>query len=90
MAVTQFEPGVFHAGTNLFLRHATFNTVGNVPSELTALSNMSISEETMDGDFKTVSFEESPLMTTYLVAVVGFFDYIEETTSDGNAHLFKA
>ncbi|GJT49617.1 DETOXIFICATION 40-like protein [Tanacetum coccineum] len=31
-----------------------------------------------------VSFEESPLMSTYLVAVVvGLFDYIEETTSDG-------
>ncbi|GJV04277.1 integrase, catalytic region, zinc finger, CCHC-type containing protein [Tanacetum coccineum] len=58
--------------------------VGNVPSELTALSNMPVSEETIDGDFKTVSFEESPLMSTYLVAVVvGLFDYIEETTSDG-------
>ncbi|GJU97872.1 polypyrimidine tract-binding protein homolog 2 isoform X4 [Tanacetum coccineum] len=43
---------------------------------------MPISKETMDGDFKTASFEESPLMTTYLVDVVGFFDYIKETTSD--------
>ncbi|GKB72463.1 aminopeptidase M1-like protein isoform X1, partial [Tanacetum coccineum] len=68
---------------------ATFKTVGNVRSELTALSNMSVSEETIDGDFKTVSFEESPLMSTYLVAVVvGFFDYIEKTTSDGNTHLY--
>ena len=44
---------------------------------------MPVSEETIDGDFKTVSFEESPLMSTYLVAVVvGLFDFIEETTSD--------
>ncbi|GJU94310.1 aminopeptidase M1-like protein isoform X1 [Tanacetum coccineum] len=58
--------------------------VGNVPSELTALSNMPVSEETIDRDFKTVSFEESPLMSTYLVAVmVGLFDYIKETTFDG-------
>ena len=52
---------------------------------------MPVSEETIDGDLKTVSFEESPLMSTYLVAVVvGLFDFIEETTSDGNAHLFEA
>ncbi|GKE39356.1 aminopeptidase M1-like protein isoform X1 [Tanacetum coccineum] len=58
--------------------------VSNVPTKLTALSNMPVSEETIDGDFKTVSFEESPLMSTYLVSVVvGLFDHIEETTSDG-------
>nr|GEX04138.1 aminopeptidase M1-like isoform X2 [Tanacetum cinerariifolium] len=48
---------------------ATFKTVGNVTSKLTTLSNMHVSEETIDGDFKTVSFEESPLMSTYLVAL---------------------
>ncbi|MCF8706224.1 M1 family metallopeptidase, partial [Corynebacterium sp. MC-25] len=33
---------------------------------------------------KTVYFEESPIMSTYLVAlVVGIFDRIEETTADG-------
>ncbi|KAF2323598.1 hypothetical protein GH714_036269 [Hevea brasiliensis] len=33
---------------------------------------------------KTVYFEESPLMSTYLVAVViDLFDHIEDTTSDG-------
>ncbi|GJV95268.1 hypothetical protein Tco_1546845 [Tanacetum coccineum] len=40
---------------------ATFNTVGNVPSELTTLSNMPISKETMMGGFQTVSFEEITL-----------------------------
>ncbi|KAI7735793.1 hypothetical protein M8C21_000555, partial [Ambrosia artemisiifolia] len=58
--------------------------VGNVPLELTALSNMPVSEETITGDFKTVCFEESPMMSTYLVAVVvGLFDYIEEISPGG-------
>lgn len=45
---------------------------------------MPITNEKFDGDVKTVYFEESPIMSTYLVAVVaGLFDYIEDTTSDG-------
>lgn len=68
---------------------ATFKiTVGNVPLDLTALSNMPVSDETINGDFKTVCFEETPVMSTYLVAVVvGLFDYIEEITPGGNARL---
>lgn len=64
---------------------ATFKlTLENIPSELTALSNMPISEERVHGHLKTVLFEESILMSTYLVAfVVGLFDYIEDTTDDG-------
>lgn len=64
---------------------ATFKiTLENIPSELTALSNMPISEEKIHGHVKTVHFEESILMSTYLVAVVvGLFDYIEDTTDDG-------
>lgn len=31
-----------------------------------------------------VSFQESPIMSTYLVAVaVGLFDYVEDLTTDG-------
>lgn len=64
---------------------ATFKiTLENIPSELTALSNMPISEEKVYGHLKTVHFEESILMSTYLVAVVvGLFDYVEDTTNDG-------
>ncbi|KAH6793241.1 aminopeptidase M1 [Perilla frutescens var. hirtella] len=64
---------------------ATFKiTLENIPSELTALSNMPISEEKVHGHLKTVHFEESILMSTYLVAfVVGLFDYVEDTTNDG-------
>lgn len=40
--------------------------------------------EKFNGHFKTVCFDESPLMSTYLLAVViGLFDYVEETTADG-------
>lgn len=55
-----------------------------VPTELVALSNMPIVEEKRDGIIKTVHYEESPIMSTYLVAVViGLFDYVEDHTSDG-------
>ncbi|KAB2619252.1 aminopeptidase M1-like [Pyrus ussuriensis x Pyrus communis] len=45
---------------------------------------MPIIEEKVDGHLKTVLYEESPIMSTYLVAIfVGLFDYIEDHTSDG-------
>jgi puromycin-sensitive aminopeptidase len=63
---------------------ATFKIRIDVPSELTALSNMPITDEKFNENIKTVYFEESPIMSTYLVAVVvGVFDHIEETTADG-------
>ncbi|KAI3455597.1 hypothetical protein Pfo_012260 [Paulownia fortunei] len=64
---------------------ATFKiSLESIPSELTALSNMPISEEKLYGHLKTVHFEESILMSTYLVAiVVGLFDYVEGITDDG-------
>ncbi|CAK9179919.1 unnamed protein product [Ilex paraguariensis] len=72
MVVTQFEAATFKI------------TVENVPSELTALSNMPVSQEKHYGHLKTTCFEESQTMSTYLVAVVvGLFDHIEDTTVDG-------
>lgn len=63
---------------------ATFKITLVVPSEVTALSNMPVVEERIDGDVKTVCYEESPVMSTYLVAfVVGLFDVIEDLTSYG-------
>ena len=56
----------------------------DVPSQLVALSNMPIIEEKLVGDLKIVSYQESPIMSTYLVAiVVRLFDYVEHLTSDG-------
>ncbi|KAM1016828.1 hypothetical protein EV2_047476 [Malus domestica] len=87
MAVTQFEPvdarRCFPCWDEPALK-ATFKIAVDVPPELTALSNMPIINEKLDANVKTVYFEESPIMSTYLVAVVvGVFDYIEDTTSDG-------
>lgn len=49
-----------------------------------ALSNMPIFNEKHNGNMKTVYFEDTPIMSTYLVAVVvGLFDYIEDSTADG-------
>ena len=55
-----------------------------MPSDLVALSNMPVAEEKVDGNLKTVCYQESPIMSTYLVAaVVGLFDYVEDHTPDG-------
>ena len=71
---------------NLFIvdKQATFKITLDVPSELIALSNMPIIEEKVNGHLKTVTYQESPIMSTYLVAmVVGLFDYVEDHTADG-------
>lgn len=87
MAVTQFEPAdarrCFPCWDEPACK-ATFKITLDVPSDLVALSNMPVIEEKVDGHLKTVSYQESPIMSTYLVAiVVGLFDYVEDHTSDG-------
>lgn len=63
---------------------ASFKITLDVPKELMALSNMPVLDEKLNGNIKTVYFEESPYMSTYLVAfVIGLFDYIEDTTAEG-------
>lgn len=45
---------------------------------------MPIANQTVAGPIKTVRYEESPLMSTYLVAiVVGLLEYIEGVTPEG-------
>ncbi|CAK9172685.1 unnamed protein product [Ilex paraguariensis] len=87
MAVTQFEPAdarrCFPCWDEPACK-ATFKITLEVPSELVALSNMPVIEEKVSNNLKTVYYEESPIMSTYLVAVVvGLFDYVEDHTSDG-------
>ncbi|GMH12385.1 hypothetical protein Nepgr_014226 [Nepenthes gracilis] len=87
MAVTQFEPADARRCFPCWdepAAKATFKITLDLPSELIALSNMPVVEEKLRGSLKTVYFEESPIMSTYLVAVVvGLFDYVESHTSDG-------
>ncbi|OMO66979.1 Peptidase M1, alanine aminopeptidase/leukotriene A4 hydrolase [Corchorus capsularis] len=88
MAVTQFEPAYarqcFPCWDEPAFKAKFKITLLDVPSELVTLSNMPVMEKKENGHLKTVYFEESPLMSTYLVAVViGLFDYIEAHTLNG-------
>ncbi|GJM98985.1 hypothetical protein PR202_ga16040 [Eleusine coracana subsp. coracana] len=87
MAVTQFESvdarRCFPCWDEPAFK-AKFKLTLEVPSELVALSNMPVAMKTVNGPMKTVQYGESPLMSTYLVAiVVGSFDYIESVTAEG-------
>ncbi|XP_022732457.1 aminopeptidase M1-like isoform X6 [Durio zibethinus] len=88
MAVTQFEPvyarQCFPCWDEAAFKAKFKMTLLDVPSELVALSNMPVIEEKLHGHLKTVYYQQSPVMSTYLVAaVIGLFDYIEAHTSDG-------
>lgn len=62
---------------------ARFNVTLRIPKHFIALSNMDVKEETMENDMKVVRFHTTPIMSTYLVAmVVCDFDYIERMTKD--------
>ncbi|KAF9908820.1 hypothetical protein BX616_011368 [Lobosporangium transversale] len=62
---------------------ATFSIKLVVPVELEALSNMPVESITqVEPEEKTVHFEKTPIMSTYLVAwAVGDFEYVESTTT---------
>ncbi|XP_026480076.1 puromycin-sensitive aminopeptidase-like [Ctenocephalides felis] len=63
---------------------ATFDIVMKVPENLMALSNMDVREEEVKCGCKTVCFNTTPKMSTYLLAFsVGEFEYIESQTEGG-------
>ncbi|GAB1318269.1 Peptidase family M1-domain-containing protein [Madurella fahalii] len=61
---------------------ATFDFAIEIPEDQVALSNMPVKEtRTVGGRKKLVSFERSPVMSTYLLAwAVGDFEYVEAFT----------
>ncbi|KAJ3252496.1 hypothetical protein HK103_001434 [Boothiomyces macroporosus] len=88
-AVTQFEPGecrsCFPCWDEPSLK-ATFEIALYIPKQLIAISNMPVKEEAdinVNGkELKVVKFEDTPLMSTFLVAFcVGEFDFLETTIS---------
>jgi puromycin-sensitive aminopeptidase len=66
-------------------RKATFDVTLIVPNELTALSNMDVKSETqLDNNTKEVTFNTTPVMSTYLLAfVVGDLACIERKSQHG-------
>ncbi|XP_059468459.1 puromycin-sensitive aminopeptidase isoform X2 [Neocloeon triangulifer] len=62
---------------------STFS-ISILSSARTVLSNMPVASEEGQGENRLVKFERTPIMSTYLVAVVvGEFDYVEDVSSDG-------
>ena len=66
-------------------RKATFGITLTVPKHMTALSNMpAISESAASKGWKTVVYEKTPIMPTYLVAVViADLVYLDAKDSNG-------
>ncbi|CAG4947451.1 unnamed protein product [Parnassius apollo] len=63
---------------------ATFDISLEVPADRVALSNMPMKEEKAIGEKKLIHFDTTPIMSTYLVAVVvGEYDYVEKKSQDG-------
>ncbi|KAL6073678.1 Aminopeptidase [Balamuthia mandrillaris] len=88
-ATTQFEPTDARRALPCWDEpavKAVFRVTMVVPSDRVAISNMPIRSSIVNTEnrTKTVEFEPTPIMSTYLLAfVVGEYDFIEDTTKEG-------
>ncbi|NP_001268818.1 puromycin-sensitive aminopeptidase-like isoform X1 [Bombyx mori] len=63
---------------------ATFDITLQVPADRVALSNMPVKQEKIADNTRIIQFDTTPIMSTYLVAVVvGEYDYVEKKSNDG-------
>ena len=87
MATTQFEAcdarRAFPCWDEPSIK-STFTVHLNVDPSLVALSNMDVEKTEVNGNLSRVSFNKTPIMSTYLVAfIVGELEHIETKTKSG-------
>ncbi|PVU95982.1 hypothetical protein BB561_001475 [Smittium simulii] len=88
MAVTQFGPTDARRAMPCWDEpslKATFDVTLMIDKKLEALSNMDVKSKVNAGNLTEVTFEQTPIMSTYLLAfTVGEFEHIESYASGGS------
>jgi len=86
MLTTQFEPNDARKCFPCFDEpnlKAKFNLTLKIPKELDAVSNMPVKRKFENNNLKTIIFDETPVMSTYLLAfVISELEYVEGKTKD--------